>query len=288
MLVAELVKASVIRLRAAGIESPEVEVSLLLGFCLGKSRTELFLAGGAEVEPESEQRFLSLLARRLRREPSAYLLGEREFWSLSFRVTPDVLIPRPETEYLIEQVLARWPRQEGGALLDLCCGSGVIAVVLARELGAQVVAVDISAAALAVARENARRHGVADQIQFVQADLLSCFALHRQFALVVSNPPYVSRLSLEQELEPEVADHEPHLALDGGADGLDLIRAIARDLPSILAPRGHLFMEFGADQGAAVRALFILEHEWERRGGQVEILQDYSGHDRVLHLQAQE
>ncbi|MBC8208481.1 MAG: peptide chain release factor N(5)-glutamine methyltransferase [Desulfobulbaceae bacterium] len=283
MQVAELILASVARLRAAGIEAPEVEVNILLGHCLGKSRTQLLLASQESVVPELEHRFLALLERRLKREPSAYLLGEREFWSLPFRVTPDVLIPRPETEFLLEQVLTRWPKKDG-FVLDLCCGSGVIAVVLAKELGVQVLAVDFSAAALVIAQENARRHGVDRQIHFVRGDLLTCLGQRNRFSLVVSNPPYVSRPSIENELEAEVVEYEPHLALDGGPEGLDLIHRIACDLPSVLAPDGHFFMEFGSDQGRAIQALFSSGQRWKGRDGQLEILQDYAGHDRVLHV----
>ncbi|MDD3813885.1 MAG: peptide chain release factor N(5)-glutamine methyltransferase [Desulfocapsaceae bacterium] len=285
MHVLDLVHFGVKQLESTGIEQAALEVELLLGFCLGKNRAGLFLAATDEVDDRQEQQFRSLLDRRAAHEPSAYILGEREFWSLPFFVTPAVLIPRPETEFLLETVLAvvRNGKWQPGPILDLCCGSGVIGIILALEMGRPVTAVDLSAPALQIARQNARRHQVADLLSLVQADLLSAFSFRPHFSLVVSNPPYVSRQELQDGLQPEVMRYEPSLALDGGICGLDIIRRIRKTLPQVLRPGGEFFMEIGADQGQAVIQLFNTTHEsGEKIFERVELLQDYSGRDRVL------
>lgn len=285
MRVVDLVHLGVRQLELAGVESAALEVELLLGFCLGKNRTGLFLAATEEVNEGQEQQFLTLLARRAGHEPTAYILGEMEFWSLPFWVTPDVLIPRPETEFLLETVLAlvRSEKWLSGPVLDLCCGSGVIAIILARETGRPVTAVDISAPALQVALQNARRHQVADRLALVQADLLSAFAPRPLFSLVVSNPPYVSREEMRDGLQPEVMLFEPHLALDGGVRGLGIIKRIRNTLPRVLRPGGDFFMEIGADQGQEVMQLFNGHDAGEKTFEQVKVLQDYTGRDRVFH-----
>ncbi|MDO8947057.1 MAG: peptide chain release factor N(5)-glutamine methyltransferase [Desulfocapsaceae bacterium] len=285
MRVVDLLHYGATQLESAGVEQASLEVELLLGFCLEKNRTGLFLAATDEVDERHEQHFLSLLARRIKHEPSAYILGEKEFWSLPFLVTPDVLIPRPETEFLLEAVLSLTKNEkwQPGPVLDLCCGSGVIAIILALEMGSSVTAVDLSAPALQVTRRNAIRYQVADRLALVQANLFSAFAPHGYFALVVSNPPYVSRQELRDGLQPEVMHFEPHLALDGGVDGLDIIQRIRMTLPRVLKPGGDFFMEIGADQGLAVMQLFSGDDTGEKIFERVEVLQDYSGRDRVLH-----
>jgi len=284
MRVVDLIRFGANQLEVAGVEQAALEVELLLGFCLEKSRSGLFLAAGVEVDERQEQNFLSLLARRVSHEPTAYILGEKEFWSLSFFVNPAVLIPRPETEFLLEAVLAatkngQW---QSGPVLDLCCGSGVIGIILALEMGCMITAVDLSEQALQVARINAERHRIADRITLVQADLLSAFVSRPHFSLVVSNPPYVSEQELRDGLQPEVACFEPRLALNGGVDGLDIIKRIRTTLPQMLRAGGDFFMEIGAEQGPAVMQLFTND-DGKRTFERVEVLQDYSGRDRVLH-----
>jgi release factor glutamine methyltransferase len=284
MRVVELIRFGVNQLEVAGVEQAALEVELLLGFCLKKSRSGLFLATKVEVDERQEREFLSLLARRASHEPTAYILGEKEFWSLPFLVTPAVLIPRPETEFLIEAVLAVTRKEvwQPGPVLDLCCGSGVIGIILALEMGRMVTAVDISVQALRVAQKNAARHRVADRLALVQADLLSAFVTRPHYSLVVSNPPYVSEQELREGLQPEVVCFEPHLALDGGVHGLDIIQRIYTTLPQVLRPGGEFFMEIGADQGPAVIQLFSSD-DGPQIFERVEVLQDYSGRDRVLH-----
>lgn len=271
-------------LAAAGIAEARIDAEVLLGWCLQKTRTAIYLAADDVVDTAVMARFHGLLERRRQREPLAYIIGEREFWSLSFLVSPAVLIPRPETEFLLEMVLARRNQagQPGGAWLDLCCGSGVIAVVLARECGRPVIAADISAAALAVTQANCRRHRVVDRVALVQADGVSAFRDTAPFSLIVSNPPYIPGGDLEA-LQPEVSRHEPRLALDGGPDGLRVIATLAQTLPNLLAEGGDCFLEIGADQGDAVVELFTAGgcepfYEW------VQIYRDYAGRDRVAHL----
>ena len=284
--VADNLQQAAASLATAGIDEARLEAELLLGFCLGTGRTELYLAARKTVDQRRQQLFLTLLRRRLNREPLAYITGEKEFWSLPWLVTPAVLIPRPETEFLLETVLARRNTEgEPGRWLDLCCGSGVIGIVLAREALQAITAVDISAGALAVARANCLRHGVLDRVSLVQADLVSCFRQEQAFSLIVANPPYIRRDDLDHRLQPEVARFEPRLALDGGTSGLDVIAAIATTLPFLLGPGGDCFMEIGEEQGAAVSTLFS-----RARGSTeyrfVEIIKDYAGRDRIAHIRA--
>ncbi len=284
--VAELLPQAAAALAAAGIDEARLEAELLLGFCLGIGRTELYLAARETVDDQRQRLFSALLRRRLNREPLAYITGEKEFWSLPFFVSPAVLIPRPETEFLLEMALARRNFTcRSGQWLDLCCGSGVIGVVLAREALREVTAVDISAAALAVARVNCRRHGVLDRVALVQGDLVTCLRQRRLFSLIVANPPYIRRDDVNHRLEPEVARFEPRLALDGGASGMEVITAIASALPDLLAPGGDCFMEIGEEQGNAVRTLFSRARSTNGYRS-VEILKDYAGRDRVVHIRA--
>ncbi len=282
--VAQLLDHAVADLAAAGIAEARIDAEILLGYCLDTTRTGIYLAAREPVDSVVLQRFRELLERRVRREPLAYIVGEKEFWSLSFQVTPAVLIPRPETEFVLETVLARRSQAAtNGRCLDLCCGSGVIGIVLARECGLPVIGVDLSAKALAVASKNCLRHRVADRVALVQGDLLSCFRFDRPFSLIVSNPPYVAQEELAAGLEPEVRCFEPHLALDGGPSGLTVIAAISRALPPLLAAAGDCFLEIGAQQGDAVRALF----DTDLSAGiyrEVTIIKDYSGRDRIAHI----
>ena len=285
MRLTELLQLAAADLKQAGIEENEIEARLLLEACLGKTRTELFLLGEEEVATADQTKYLKFIGRRRKREPVAYILGEQEFWSMPFFVSPSVLIPRPETEFLLDRVLALVAPENlrDGALLDLCCGSGVIAAVLAKETGKRMVASDISPLALEVTRANLSRHGLAWKVALVEADLFSAFRRRRQFSLIVSNPPYVRRYDLENNLEPEVARHEPRLALDGGERGMDFLLRIRQEVPEFLCPGGQLFMEIGADQGEAAHLLFTEEMKNIPGFEKVEILVDYAGRDRVLH-----
>lgn len=238
------------RLAAAGIDSARLDAELLLAHALGIDRTRLFARLREAVPAGAAEAFAALLERRLRREPLAYLTGEQEFWSLRFAVTPAVLIPRPETELLVElaQRLQPAPRQ----VLDVGTGSGCIAVALARELPrAQLTAVDLSAEALAVARRNAAAHGVAPRIEFAAGDVYAGLPPAAAFDLIVSNPPY---LAPGDAASPEI-DFEPRTALYAGDDGLDVVRRLLADAGARLRPGGHILIEIGQGQADAVLAL---------------------------------
>ncbi len=286
MRIDDLLRQATFELSKCGIVEHERDARILLESCLEKTRTELYLDSDKLVSEENEQRYYRWIARRKNREPVAYILGEQEFWSLPFFVSPAVLIPRPETEFLIDRVLQLSDRVNfsKGSVLDLCCGSGVIATVLARESRQIVIAADISGAALTIVRKNSKRHEVEHLVLPVQSNLFSAFAHQKKFSLIITNPPYVSSFDVNKTLEPEVAEHEPRLALDGGENGLEIIREIVLSLPAVLLPAGQLFMEIGADQGDAVRKMF---HSSKEAGGknytEVKVLADYTGRDRVLY-----
>ena len=285
---ADLLRLASDRLKQAGVDTPQLDAELLLAFVLGVSRTQIYLDLHERVDRDQAQYFLQLIERRFRREPISYITGQCEFWSRPFQVGPSVLIPRPETEYLVELVLARSNSFTGGRrqrYLDLCCGSGIIAVTVALERGRhfqQMVATDISAEALAVCRRNCTLHGVDRSIRLVQADHTSSMAEKQSFALITSNPPYVSRGEMAAGMQPEVIGYEPHLALDGGEDGLDHIRVIIGGLTAILAPGGDFFMEIGGDQAPAVHQIFAASKDRELFDS-IEVFKDYAGRDRVVH-----
>lgn len=285
MRVADVLSWGASELLQAGVEEYELDARLLLEHALDKTRTELFLEAASIVSGDKLNAYRVMISQRAGRKPVAYILGEQEFWSLPFAVTPDVLIPRPETEFLLEQVFKRAKPSnfQTGTIVDLCCGSGVIATVLAKETGKKVLAMDISEKALAVTKKNVFRHGVEESVLLVQGDLLTPIQNGEKLSLVVSNPPYVSHLDVTENLEPEVSDHEPHLALDGGVEGLDLIVRIHDQLEQKLSSGGELFMEIGADQGEPVQELFSRRIRASKGFGFVEILNDYAGRNRVVH-----
>jgi len=251
----ERVAAARSRLREAGLSVAEADLGarLLAEHALGWSAAQM-LAEGREAEPpEFLERFDALVARRARREPLAYIVGTREFWGLEFVVTPDVLIPRPETELIVEAALDLHPDRHGPlAVADICTGSGCVAVALAHERPAwTVLATDISAAALAVARRNAQRHGVDRHVLFAQADLLD--RVQGPFDLIVANPPYV-RAGDRRGLQPEVRE-EPEVALFAGPEGLDVIERFVDQAPSRLKPGAYFIFEFGFGQEIEVERI---------------------------------
>ena len=246
------------KFRQAGIDSAEADARLLMAYALGVDRAELIANGGRALTVEQAEAIDALAARRLRREPVARIFGHKEFWSLSLQIGPAVLVPRPETETVVEAALdavARDARQMAQLrILDIGTGSGALLLALLSELPNAVgTATDISAAALDVARANAERSGLAGRCTFIACDIAA--GVPGPFDLIVSNPPYVVHGEIAS-LAPEVRDYDPALALDGGADGLDGYRAIAAQARGLLAPGGKLIVELGAGQEAAVRALF--------------------------------
>ncbi len=243
------------RLREAGIPSDEaaLDARLLARHVLGWDATRLMTHGDELAPDEVRSVFDELVTRRSRREPLAYITGSREFWNLVIEVTPAVLIPRPETELLVEAALEQVDRSLPLRIVDACTGSGCVAVALAAEFTRSTfIVTDLSSEALAVARRNLTRHGALPRTQIVETDLLG--GLEGPFDLIVANPPYVPSADKEG-LQPEVRLFEPASALFAGADGLDIIRRLLGSAASTLAPSGLLIFECGIGQADAIRAL---------------------------------
>lgn len=275
--VSALVDKGARRLGLSGIPSARLDAELLLAHAIGADRTAIHTRAGALVSAAATVAYDDMLERRAAREPLAYIVGYKEFWSMDFCVTPAVLIPRPETEVAVEVALELLRSTESGdsTVCDVGTGSGCIAVALARELPhVAVVGVDVSVAALEVAQANAVQHGVDDRIELIAGDLLSAVR-DRRFDVVITNPPYVASGEIGG-LEPELR-REPAGALDGGADGLAIIRRLFVQVAEVLKPGGWLVMEIGADQGAAVVAIAAASGF-----GDVSLRDDYAGQPRVL------
>jgi release factor glutamine methyltransferase len=264
-------------LKKQGSETPRLDTEILLAHVRNCRRIELYTRYDELVTDEQRDRLRELVRRRAKSEPVAYLVGHREFFALDFRVTPDVLIPRPDTETLVLELLEAAKGYEAPRIVDLGTGSGCIAVAAAVNCpAASVTAVDVSEAAIAVARENAQRHKVADRIRFLQGDLFQPVGVDERFEVVVSNPPYVAEGELDQ-LQREVRLHEPRSALVAGPDGLDVVRRLIADSPARLVPGGQLLFEISPEQAGAVRDL--LEAGGAYRD--VRIVKDLSGCERV-------
>lgn len=244
------------QLRRAGIDSAETDARLLMAHALGIDRAEL-IANGERALSEQEMKVIDTLgARRLRHEPVARIFGRKEFWNLSLAISPAVLVPRPETETVVEAALdaVAGLREAKLRILDIGTGSGALILALLSELpNATGTGTDISEGALAVARGNAAHSGLAERCTFCVCNIAA--GLSGRFDLIVSNPPYVAHGEIAS-LAPEVRDYDPEIALDGGADGLHGYRAIAVEARRLLAPGGRLVVELGVGQEAAVRALF--------------------------------
>jgi release factor glutamine methyltransferase len=273
------------RLSGAGIDTARLDAEVMLGHVLAMTTEQLVSMPDMPLTGEQTRRYEATLQRRLEREPVAYITGQQEFWSLDFQVTPDVLIPRPETERLVEIILTVATGMLHATpmrLLDIGTGSGAVAISLAKELAsAQLWATDVSAAALAIARGNAARNGVSEKIRFFCGNLFAPIdTAAGEFALIIANPPYI-RSSEIAGLAPEVSHWEPPLALDGGTDGLDFYRRIAARASSYLALHGAVALEIGSDMGEAVVELFAANGGYESAN----IFQDYAGRDRVVVAQ---
>lgn len=259
-------------LREAGVSGPERDARILLAEILQIPASRVSLEPDLEITEVQRQNLLGMLHRRSAKEPVSRILGRRQFWGRDFKVTPEVLDPRPETESLIAAALDG-PVAE--RLLDLGCGSGIIAITLLAEWGhAQGVATDISPACLDVAAQNAKTHGVSNRLQFVQSDWFQ--KVQGTFDLILSNPPYITDEEMA-DLAPEVALHDPHLALTPGGNGLASYIAIAEKAAHHLSASGRVFVEIGWQQGPDVSAIFT------NAGLQdVQILPDLDGRDRVV------
>lgn len=247
-------------LRKKAIEAARLEAQILLAHALGCKKIDLYVRHDEEPAEDKRMAFREMIKKRADGMPVAYLVGHREFYSLEFAVTAAVLIPRPETETLVMEALRRLKPLPAARVLDIGTGSGAIAVVIAKQhKTAHVTAVDVSPAALAVARANAEKHAVADRVAFVEGDLFGTVA-GQTFDLVVSNPPYIAEAEFPS-LDIGVRNFEPRSALAGGPDGLDFYRRIAADVSTYLVPGGAVLVEIGATQDAAVRKLFAAHLE---------------------------
>ena len=265
-----------------GIPNPRLDAEVLLGHLLKKSRLQLYLHFEMPVFQEHLTPFRELIKKRIAHTPVSYLTNRKEFMSLDFYVDERVLIPRPETEQLVETVLTT--KTEGSQrLLELGTGSGVIATSLAvQQPGWEIVATDISEPALAVARKNAETHACAAQIKFLSGDLFEpvaaiCANRDAQFDWIVCNPPYIKNTERDT-LSPDVRDHEPEIALFAGNDGLDVIRRLIAEAPKYLAPTGKLILEIGATQANTIRTLLEAESAYAT----YKLFKDYAGKERIV------
>jgi len=269
-------KAARERLKAAGVDQPAIDARLMLEAGAGVTRLDILTDPHRELDAQQVATFDGYVERRARREPVSHILGRKGFWKIMLSVTPDVLTPRPDTESLLDVVLPAYPEGMRFSVLDLGVGSGAILLaILAERPAARGLGVDTSEEALAVARENAANLDLNDRAAFLRGDWTAGLG-DDSFDVVVSNPPYIPTAHIET-LDPEVRDHEPRLALDGGEDGLDAYRLLAPEILRVLKPGGLLAVEIGHDQSAAVEALF-------RAAGaaQVRTVKDLALRDRVV------
>ena len=285
MTVLELLNWMTDHLKDHRVGNPRLQAELLLAHSLGLSREGLYIHFRDKIPDKGRDRLEELVRRRISGEPLQYILGKQAFWSGDFRVDPRVLIPRPETEILVEQaisILSTMPSGRIPSVLEIGTGSGAVAISVAREVkDLLMVATDISREALLLARENAREMGVLRKITFVNGDLFGPFHSREEgpFDLILSNPPYISSPEIEM-LPQEIREHEPAVALNGGEDGLDFYREILRQVPSYLRMGGWLLLELGQGQGKRITELFHEKGEFS----EPELLKDLSGIERVVKL----
>lgn len=266
-------------LRKKGFESPRLEAQILLAHALGCKKIDLYVRFSEEPPEDKRATFREIVKKRSEGTPVAHLVGYREFYSLSFKVSSDVLIPRPETETLVMEALRLLQPLASPRVLDIGTGSGCIAVTIAKQhKSANVTAIDISPQALVIARENAEQHAVAERVTFLEGDLFAPLA-RQSFDLIASNPPYIAPAEF-LTLDPGVRDFEPRSALDGGPDGLDFYRRLAADAERFLSPGGTILVEIGSTQEDAVRELFAARMEV---GGTI---RDLGGRPRVIASRA--
>ena len=266
---------------AAGLDTPALDARVLVGHALGLDHAGLTAAAERVLDPAERERIAAVASRRLAREPVSRIVGMKEFWGLPLRVNPAVLVPRPETETVVATALAALDRDGDRArplrIADLGTGSGALLLALLNELpNAFAIGTDLSTAALALARDNAQQLGLAARAVFVACDFAA--ALAGALDLIVANPPYVTSAELAQ-LAPEVRDHDPSLALDGGPDGLRAYRALAADAPRLIGAAGHMVIEVGAGQADAVASLFASQQPLD-----VTAARDLAGMSRALHI----
>ena len=283
--VLSLLKKSTTFFEEKGVDEAKRSAEYLLAHAMGQKRIQLYLRFDQPVADDELARFRELVRRRLQREPVQYIVGSTEFFGMEFAVSPAVLIPRPETEHLVEAVIDRVrtevsteEKESGLRILDIGTGTGILAIALAAKLArARVTAVDVSEEALAVARENAASNNVAGRIDFLPHDILALQlnGIGGPFDVIVSNPPYVSTNDMS-ELQPEILGFEPAVALTDNGDGLTFYRRINELLPHLLTPGGLLAVEIGFGQSPAVVEIFSSGLR------DIQVVKDYSGIDRVV------
>lgn len=279
MTILEVIQKSTDYLAQRQVESPRLQVELLLSHLLQMPRLKLYLNFDRKLTEQELAQLRIMVQRRGKREPLQHIVGFTSFCGLEIEVNPDVLIPRPETELLAEQgwLFLQQCGSPAPAALDLATGSGCIAIALATHCpNAKLTALDISTAALSVGRRNAGRLQVADRISFLESDRFAALPKEAMFDLIISNPPYIPSADIDT-LQVEVRDFDPRLALDGGADGLDFYRVIAAEAHAYLRPGGKVMLEFGDSQGPAIKSIF------EQTGWLVErIGKDYTDRERFI------
>jgi release factor glutamine methyltransferase len=269
-------KTATAALKAVGVDQPSIDANLMLQAAAGITRAEVLTDPYRELTPEQQATFDDYIAQRSRRRPISHILGRKGFWKIMLSVTPDVLTPRPDTESILDVVLPAFPEGMAFQMLDLGVGSGAILLaILAERPAAKGLGIDSSSEALAVAKENAANLDLNNRAAFLRGDWTAGLG-DDQFDLVVSNPPYIPTADIDT-LDPEVRDHEPRLALDGGPDGLDAYRLLAPEILRVLKPGGLFAVEIGHDQSAAVEALFKAAG-----AGQVRTTKDLGTRDRVV------
>lgn len=265
-------------LREKGSESPRLDAEVLLSHVLQTDRVKLYTQYAQEVGSADRASYRELIRKRAEGAPVAYLVGRKEFFSLPLAVSPSVLIPRPDTEFAVVECLDVLKGRPDPLVIDVGTGSGAIALAIAHQrIDARLLAVDLSPEALAVARSNAERHHLSDRVEFVEGDLLSRAADRGPFDVIVSNPPYIPTAVIPT-LEAGVRDFEPHLALDGGTDGLRVVARLVEQAVPLLKPGGHLILEIGSDQEQPVRDMLGSRPELEL----APTVRDGAGHPRVI------
>lgn len=271
----EILREAGDRLEEHGVADARREAASLLEFTLSRNKTFLYSHPEYELSNDEESRYRSFVERRAGREPFQYIVGRQEFCGLELEVTPDVLIPRPETEMLVERAVGILSGMDAPRFCEVGVGSGCIAVSILHQVqGTSAVGLEISPAALQVARRNAETNGVEDRLELRESDVFSALE-GEKFDLVVSNPPYV-RVADIGSLQPEVRDFEPHTSLTDGGDGVSIIRRIIEGAPDVLQPGGGVLIEIGFDQGYPVGKMFRPEI-WDR----IEIVPDFQGIPRM-------
>ncbi|MEL7656768.1 MAG: peptide chain release factor N(5)-glutamine methyltransferase [Bacillota bacterium] len=287
LIIKELLQIGESALAKAGCMDPKIDAELIMMFLLSMNKQQLFIKSPNLLDEKTCEGYFKLIDVRAGGTPVQYITGEQEFMGISFKVNENVLIPRQDTETLVEEIIRvvkeetkKTPRG-GYQILDLCCGSGAIGVSLCKHLkDVKATAADISRKALTVAQENAQNAGVGKQIKLIESDLFG--SLRKgiggiKYHIIAANPPYI-RKDVIPTLQREIVEHEPMIALDGGEDGLDFYRRIVKEAPDYLKPEGMLFLEIGHDQGGPVRTLARDTEKFE----DIEIIKDLAGHDRVV------